>query len=404
VPGDNCGGTPFSLSLLPVLTLPAATNAPRVERPRYPRPATALQFVALVCAFVLAFEATFRIAERIRYGTPLLSRVINEEGLVVRDPLGMHGRANGTYQKWSMNNLGLRGPSATRAKRPSTLRIITLGASETFGLYEREGGEYPRALQDTLTHRISISHTAACSGRSVEVLNAATPGMTLPTIAQDVRLRLGSLHPDIVTLYPTPPQYLAPDAPTTAPRSRVAIELPASNAYYPRSLDAVRAEFKQLLPNFLVARLARIALNMERGRHPAGWLYQSIPQDRLGAFDSDLRNVVGSIRLIGAKPVLVTHANAFMRADHPSPEELTLELRFHQRATPQVLLAFDSAARAVTLRVARDSSLTVVDAAQDLSTGEGGVFADFLHFTDYGAARIASVIADTLTPQITCSN
>jgi lysophospholipase L1-like esterase len=404
VPGDNRRGTSLSLSLLPVLTLPTATDGPRVERPRYPRPATLVQFLALVCAFLLAFEATFRIAERIRYGTPFFSRVINEEGLVIRDSLGMHGRANVTYQKWSMNELGLRGPSATHANRPGTLRIITLGASETFGLYEQKGNEYPRALQDTLSRRFAGSRTAACSARSVEVLNAATPGMTLPTIAQDVRLRLGSLHPDIVTIYPTPAQYLAPNAPVAAARSKLARELPASNSYYPRSLDGVRAEFKQLLPDVLAVRLARLGLDVERSHHPAGWLYESIPQDRLGAFDADLRKVVGSILSIGAKPVLITHGNAFMRADHPSTDELTLELRFHQRATPQTLVAFDSAARLVALRVARDSNAAVVDAAQSLSTGPGGIFADFLHFTDYGAARMAGIIADTLSSRITCTH
>jgi lysophospholipase L1-like esterase len=404
VPRYNRRRAPISLSLLPVLTLPTATEGPRVERHRYPRPATLLEFLCLVCVFMLAFEVTFRIAERIRYGTPFFARVVDEEGLVVRDSLGMHGRANVRYQKWSMNELGLRGPSATRIKRRGTLRIITLGASETFGLYEQEGNEYPRALQDTLLRRLSVSRAAMCSGQSVEVLNAATPGMTLPTIAQDVRLRLGSLRPDIVSIYPTPPQYLAPDAPKTAARSRVAIGLPISNAYYPRSLDGARSEFKRLLPDALLAGIAQVTLHTERNHHPAGWLYESVPSDRLGAFESDLRNVVGSIRSIGAKPVLITHGNAFMRTDHPSPEELNMELRFHQRATPHTLLAFDSAARAVTLRVARDSDVTVVDAAQSLSTGRGGVFADFLHFTDYGAARMASVIADSLLPQITCAH
>ncbi len=403
MPGDYCRRATIALSLLSVLTLPTAREAPRAEPPRYPRPATLLQFLALACAFVLAFEVTYRIEEYIRYGTPFFSRAIDEGGLIVRDSLGMHGRANVSYQKWSMNGLGLRGPSATRVKPPGTLRIITLGASETFGLYEQKGHEYPRALQDTLANELSTSHTRACSVHNVEVLNAAAPGMSLPTMTQDVRLRLGSLHPDIVVVYPTPAQYLEAGAPVAAAQSRVAIELPASNAYYPRSVDAVRAELRRLLPNALVIPLAQRILNAERARHPTGWLYESIPQDRIGAFDADLRELVGSIRSIGAKPVVVTHGNAFMRSDHPDPEELTLELRYHRRASPQTLVAFDSAARGVALRVARDSSATVVDAAQDLSTGAGGLFADFLHFTDYGAARMARIIADSLLHRIPCA-
>src|SRR5580704_16764560 len=102
----------------------------------------------------------------------------------------------------------MRGPDIPLAKPPGTLRVVTAGASETFGLYESPDREFPRQLEDTLRARLC--------GDPVEVLNAAIFGMSLPTLEQDLRLRVRPLDPDVVVLYPTPVQYLNDAMPMSA--------------------------------------------------------------------------------------------------------------------------------------------------------------------------------------------
>ncbi len=165
--------------------------------------------VALVIVFALALEASCRIDDAQRFGTPFFSPVESESKLLVRDATGEHGRPHARYGKWVINNVGMRGPDVDLVKPPGTLRIVTAGASETFGLYESPGREFPRQLEDTLRARCT-------GGPHIEVLNAAIFGMSLPTVDQDLRLRVRPLHPDVVVLYPTPVQYLDDGVPTPA--------------------------------------------------------------------------------------------------------------------------------------------------------------------------------------------
>ena len=66
--------------------------------------------------------------------------------------------------------------------------------------------------------------------------------------------------------------------------------------------------------------------------------------------------------------------------------------KFYPRATAPVIVAFDSLAREVTLRVGADSGVTTIDAARVLSAAPVSIFADFVHFTDAGSAVMADVI------------
>jgi hypothetical protein len=129
--------------------------------------------------------------------------------------------------------------------------------------------------------------------------------------------------------------------------------------------------------------------------YPPGWRFTSIPQDRLALYSEHLREMVGTIRSIGAEPILMTHGNAFMDGTRNEALARSWE-RFYPRATASTLIAFDSAARGVTLQVARDSGVVVVDIAADLARGGDHVYSDFAHFTERGAARVATDLRDSV--------
>lgn len=343
--------------------------------------------------FLLVLELTCRIEDWVTYGTPIISRVGSLEDLVVRDADGMHARPLAEFQKWKINSLGMRGPERPATPAPGTIRVVTVGASETFGLRESPNKEYPRQLEDSLT---AWTHRGGC-GRATntfEVLNAAFAGMSLPTIDQDVRLRLHRLQPDIVVVYPSSVQYLQDEIPRAARPDSAArpASLSLSRAWQPRVLARLREQIKQTLPGIVRNLLRRRALATELRSHPPHWQFNTLPARRLALFDEDLRHLLGTIRGIGAEPVLVTHANLFMDRRINDREMLVAWEKFYPRATGPVLIDFDAAARTVTMRAAADSGVVSVDAARRLAAAPASVFGDFVHFTDQGASIMADAV------------
>jgi lysophospholipase L1-like esterase len=100
---------------------------------------------------------------------------------------------NGNIFKVVANNQGFRGPDFTREKPPRTLRIVTLGASSTFGYRNRNDETYSYYLEKDLED--------ADLGTRVEVINLGIPHLTSEEIYQLFVSEALVLHPDIVTFY-----------------------------------------------------------------------------------------------------------------------------------------------------------------------------------------------------------
>jgi hypothetical protein len=354
--------------------------------------------LALAMLFAFSLEAACRVEDWVQFRTPIFALERSQLDLLVRDTLGMHGRPGGRFQKWSLNAFGMRGPEVSLVKPPHVLRVVTAGASETFGLYESPGHEYPRQLEDTLNARLA-DHRTACGEWHAQVLNAAMPGMSLPTIDQDIRLRVQPLNPDFVVLYATPPTYLYDAVPVAArPDSltQVAPSLPEYYALFPRVAERLRTQFKSLLPAALQDRIRRREIRLMLDRHPRNWRFNSVPVERLKTFEADLRQAVGSIRSTGAIPVLMTHANRFVGSANSDLAALRMWEKFYPRASGQTIVAFDRAARLTTITVARDSQAVLVDLAPTLARSHGAGFADYSHFTDLGAALAAGTVSRSI--------
>lgn len=344
-----------------------------------------------LAAFGVAFELTARLEDLIRYGMPLTSPYRSEFDLVTRDSLGTHGRPGAQYLKWALNSLGTRGPEVSRQPGPGVLRVVATGASEAFGHYEGRGHEYPRQLEDTL--RANLTGGASAPYESVEVLNAAFFGLTMPTATQDVRLRVSGFGPAIVVLYPTSVQYLSDGLPKAeTPPLAAAPALGLGAILSPRALARLREELKRVTPRAWQEWLWQAQVRRELARHEVGWRYTEVPLDRLAAYESDLRAFIGTVRSVGAEPVLATHANRFVGTTDADSSLLSAWQRFYPRPEGQVILAFDSAGAEVTMRVAADSNVALADVRMAL-TNCPACFADYAHFTDEGAARVAGAVA-----------
>jgi hypothetical protein len=353
-----------------------------------------LTTLGVILAVALGLELGVRVEDWITFGTPFLNRFRGPEELVIRTRDGMHGRPNARFARWIMNSRGFRGPEADSAKAPESIRVIAAGASEMFGLYESPDKEVPRQLEDSLRSRFSMN---ACGRREVEVWNAALPGMSLPTVIQDLRLRVRRFEPDVVVLYATPAFYLGHDLPVAAlPSSTDVVPPPdAVRALYPRSWSRLRDQAKGLVPGFLASWLRARRVEAVLRKRGVDWRFQEVPVDRVEAFEAGLREAVGAVRTVGAEVVLATHGNAFASGSAEArPEWRIAWEKFHPRATVGVLIAFDSAARAAVLRVAADSGVRVADVSSRVAHSGKLGFADYAHFNDVGAGIAAGAMAD----------
>jgi hypothetical protein len=159
---------------------------------------TGLRWLAVALLFLFAAEVFARLDDNLTWGAPFLTPYSNER-LLRQDSLGFRGRPNFQYQKWRMNNLGFRGPDIAPSPAPGVTRIAVIGASETFGLYESEGGEYPARMQRMLD--------SIAPGR-YEVVNVALPGLSLASMVPYIRRSVVPIGASILVVYPTPMFYL----------------------------------------------------------------------------------------------------------------------------------------------------------------------------------------------------
>jgi lysophospholipase L1-like esterase len=102
--------------------------------------------------------------------------------------------ATGEKFQVAINRHGFRGKDYEIEKAPGTIRVVTLGASSTFGYYDRDTETYPYLLEERLTE--------LTQGRiSFEVINLGIPHLTSRQILALLHAEALPLHPDVVTFY-----------------------------------------------------------------------------------------------------------------------------------------------------------------------------------------------------------
>lgn len=332
--------------------------------------------LAVVC--VLSAEVAARIEDRLRLGVGFLTTPDHDRDLIVHDELGIRGRPNGVFKKWHLDSYGFRGPEITVAPLPGCVRVMVLGASETFGLYESPDHEFPAQLRVDLKDH-------GC----FEVLNGAVPGMTLRTLITYWKNWGSRFSPAIVAIYPTPAFYLAnnppdyPRAPSGPP--------PAGPPWWtPRIID--RAHNVIHMPEFIQRR--RVAYWLASAPVPPGGVFTSLPKDRLDRFDADLSTLTQLIAASSARVILLTHATAFQFPEAAADDDQLNAWRvFVPKASASLLLEFERRTAEVTKEVAVEQGATVVDVASALN-GHPEYFADdYIHFSDRGAAEVAQALA-----------
>lgn len=288
---------------------------------------------------------------------------------------GLEGKPEMRYGKWSMNQLGYRGPDPV----PGRTNVVIFGASETFGLYESAGREYARVLENLLNPDAGREH--------YNVVNLGIPGTRLGRSGYLVR-GIEQVHAKIAVIYPSPANYIG----TTVPlcdKPSLPVSSDGGMSGYLRIVGKFEQLAKKYVPIKLLTAVRQFSIWRDT-RHVA--VIDRVPEATIDAFKADLACQANAAQSAGAKVILVTHANYFGRdlllADMPM---MISWRRFYPELKESGFLDLERRANTAIQEVGLKLGIDIVDAASQIPVGPQ-YFADFVHFTDAGSAKMAALL------------
>lgn len=320
-------------------------------------------------------EVCARVDDFVTYGASPW-RNYNNSSLWEHGPLGQRGRPHGQYLKWTLNSGGFRSPEPD----PARWHVGVTGASETFGVFESEGQEWPRQLERLLN--------AGGEGPHFAVDNLAWPGLLLSTTRKHLPQMLAYARPRVMVIYASPTAYLFRDV---APEEQKLVALPEAEGVQLRIQGRMETVAKRVIPeaaqNVWRMRQVRVAEAAQKE------IFDRVPERIITLYADDLRRLVDDLRAAGVEPVLVTHATMFgQRVEDNVREWLTIWRRSFPMLREDGFLDMENRANDAMRRVAAEQGVALADAAAQMPSGRQ-YFADFVHFTDRGSTEMARIVA-----------
>jgi hypothetical protein len=359
---------------------------------RWTRPLALLLFV-ITCALIL--EVCARIDDWVTFGAPLLDQYDHTRLLANDDDGVMHNVPGARFKKWRINRLGFRGPEVSLPKPPGACRIVCFGSSETFGLFEPEGGEWPSVLGGLLSDM-----------PGVQVINSSVVGLTGSQRLTYFDRYVMRVEPDVVILYVAFLEYprLSSHAPEekaasaeragarpAAPRPPIRLGAVIDNI---RVLPKLRLAIKSSLPPALASAISTEVTRLQLRTRERQVLGGAAPLERvntqdLDAFERDLEDSVVGIRRRGIAVVLTTYPTLLNGKNQFLYEHVLLDFRrvlpvLSRRGIVDAADLFNDRIR----RVARRLDVPLVD-NDALIPKTTEYFGDNVHYTEKGAELVA---------------
>jgi hypothetical protein len=342
-----------------------------------------LHILSLACVGLLAAEGAARLDDwwfhKIGFwATP------SYNDLFMTDASGeRRGKPNAQFQKWQLNAFGFRAPQMSPLPSPDVRRVMLLGASETFGLYETPHKEF--AAQLAAMTRVD----------GLEIVNAALPGITVGTLRQYWDHWVSRFGANTVVIYPSAHLYVTCEDWRGETASAEAD--PAPQGFQIQDLRLFgRARNVISQPDFIVRWRNERKVAQVVAQHPASWVYTSPPEVCVKRLHDDLVTLIDAIQRTGANVVVCTQA--LRAARDPTPADLNdLESFrvFSPRAPGRVIREFVTAADEAILKLPSERNVTVVDVDAALG-GQRALFEDLVHYNDKGAQKVATLLRDRL--------
>lgn len=299
------------------------------------------------------------------------------------------------YGKWETNSLGFRGKEVDLEKREGQIRIVCLGGSEAFGVFEDEGEEWPSQLGGMLRDQFP----------RVEVINASVAGLTLKRKKAYVERYVLPLKPDVMittqgALLPITDSIRGVESKRLVskvegkrvknsseadPRTRTSIPV------LPKLQEIVRG----CLPGWLLTHIRTRRLRRRIREREKRYLIHKKPMDEvpgniISEFEEDLRLFIQYLKENHIFAILLTYPTLFTPSNRDIHENLLLSIRrlcveLSEDGVIDASIKFNDAIR----RIADRESVVLID--NDLLMPKTlEYFVDYSHYTNKGAEFIAA--------------
>ena len=305
--------------------------------------------------------------------------------------MGGRNRPYARFEKWVINGQGFQGPELPVPKPKGITRIGIAGASEIFGLYESPGCDVTSQVRKLLER--------SAPGR-FEVVNLATPGMSIPRIVELYQRWIRKFDFDVIVYYPSPAMYLDTEAPSFR-RSvpGIADRMSASDSYdwnlrLPgKTWDMLR----ERLPTRLQEDLKWYQIEKKRREFLKEWVWEHhAPEERVTIFREHLAELINVFDRDRTRLILSTHANRFRDISTERYEKHMVGwIRFYPRASGESLLDMEEKANQAIRELGVNRNIIVADVEKSVGK-DSNRYADFSHFTDSGAALAAEAMKDSI--------
>ena len=332
---------------------------------------------AAALLFLTVWEVSARIDDAWTDHAPLLG-LYDQSQLLTSDEFGITGKPGAHFSKWQLNSLGFRGPELDPELPSDRARILCIGASETFGLYEPPGQEFPRQLELVLAPRY-------------QVVNAALPGQSLSSFARRATRIIRQVKPTLAVLYPSLAIYLDP------PPENFVMQHPPTAPSAPMPRFRIAGKLFALLSDHTPApfrtALDRLQIQQQTGSQA---VRDRISETNVDRFRRDLSRLLDILATERVQAVLVTHATRF--GDSAGPADmpmLTAWRTLHPTLREAGFLDMEQRLNQVIRQEATTRNLILVDATA-LLRGPAD-FVEYVHFTPAGSAKLARIIANEIS-------
>jgi hypothetical protein len=351
------------------------------------------------CLAGAALEVAARADDWLRYRADPLAyygslnlRWVDDRGLTFNRP-GVR------FEKWRHDARGFRIPPGATGGDAATVGVVCLGTSESYGLYESPGREWPAVL------------AARLDKAGIRAVNASVVGMSPFQYADYLDNYVLPLRPEKVVLIISPFSFVqgmkgdvpldSTDFVDPARIGRMRTDCKPTWKACSRFLPKARASIKSRLPEPWL-HTASIGLRRLKGmlhhRPPvqAAALTDAPPQRHLVAYTQLMDDLARQLTEHGVAAVFSTYPNSLRLDGTPSAAAGMLgRQHWLPGYSPAGLLAISREFSAVTRAHCDSMGYAMID-LEAVMPKDDATFADSVHLTDAGAALFAEKVLESL--------
>jgi hypothetical protein len=360
-------------------------------------------FIFLI--FCLTLEFLARVDDKFKYNAPMFGKYSPDILREYDAERIRHNIPNAQFEKWKINNLGFRGPDIKTGTNVGKIRIVCMGASETFGLYESQNKDWPRQLNEIL-------------GDNYDVINTAVVGQFLDKWTVYLDKYVLDLQPEIIIMVVNPFNYVDNISTHNMGDTKKQISQTKQNNKplnlkksfinnvkqgigSLRILPKIKIVIKSVLPQEILKKYQLMAMKnqviaMERvklnGQPPA----DSVAPEAVASFQSDLDTLVKYIKSKHIKVVLSTYPMLLRNENMEDYQDIFYDFRrFYIKLSLKGIIDALAKCNNSIKYVAGENRLDLIDLYRILPHSKIE-FGDNVHYTDAGSLAIASSIAEYL--------